>query len=282
MKIVVLIQAHKDVEQINRLIRAFDHPGYAVYVSLDLKSDIDPAQIDPHARRIEPRREIYWGEFAWVEAALGAFTQIEREQDYGYVLNISGQDYPVWSNERILRFLKEAQGKVFVHHAPLAPGGWPEAADRVEYHHYIGKSSIRRLIFKAARGARRLLGIKRTMPGGMNAYGGSNWLTLSREAVTAILAFVAANPGYSEFMRTVVIPDEIFFHTILLNSPLRAVVVNENHRYIDWSERLPNPKCLTSADFAHIEASGKMICRKIDLRTEGGLLDMLDSRRRDA
>ena len=253
-----------------------------MYVSLDLKSGLDPAKLDPRARLVEPRRDIYWGEFTWVEAALAAYAQIEREQNYSYVINISGQDYPVWSNERILRFLEKAKGRVFVHHAPLAPGGWPEAADRVEYHHYNGRSGIRRLTFKAARGVCRLLGLKRSMPGGLKAYGGSNWLTLSREAVAAILAFVAANPSYVEFMRTVVIVDEVFFHTILLNSPLRAVVVNENHRYVDWSERLSNPRCLTSADFEKIGASGKMICRKIDLGTEGGLLDRLDSIRRDA
>lgn len=282
MKIVVLISAHKDIGLLNRLIRAFDHPGFSVYVSLDLKSAVDPAAIDPRARLVAPRREIHWGEFSWVQATLDSFALIEREQDYGYVINISGQDYPVWSNERILRFLEEAQGKVFAHHAPLAPGGWPEAADRVEYYHYVRNSRVLRLGFRVLRGAMRLLGLKRSMPDGMTAYGGANWFTLPREAVSAILAFVAANPRFVEFMRTVSISDEVFFHTILLNSPLRASVVNDNHRYVDWSDRLPNPKLLTSADHAMIAASGKMICRKIDSRTGLELLDLLDARRRDA
>lgn len=282
MKVVVLIQAHKDLVLLNRLIRAFDHPGFIVYVSLDLKSDIDITQIDPRARLVEPRRAIYWGEFSWVQSTLDSFAQIERDEDYGYLINISGQDYPVWNNERILRFLGEAKGKIFAHHAILGPGGWPEAAYRVEYHHYSGTSRVRQLVFKAARGAWRLLGLKRTMPDGMTAYGGSNWFTFPREAVAAILAFIAANPRYVEFMRTVSIADEVIFHTILLNSALRGSVVNDNHRYVDWSERLPNPKLLTRADHEKIAASGKMICRKIDSRTEGGLLEMLDAGRRDA
>ncbi|MDP3542418.1 MAG: beta-1,6-N-acetylglucosaminyltransferase [Elusimicrobiota bacterium] len=282
MKVVVLIQAHKELALLNRLIRAFDDPSFAVYVSLDLKSGIDAAKLDPRARLVEPRREIYWGEFSWVQSALDSFTQIEREQDYGYVINISGQDYPVWSSKRILRFLEAAKGKIFAHHATLGPGGWPEAADRVEHHHYSGRSLVRKLLDKAVRGARRLLGLKRAMPDGMTAYGGSNWFTLPREAVAAILVFVAANPRYMEFMRTVSIADEVVFHTILLNSPLRGSVVNDNHRYVDWSERLPNPKLLTHADHAKIVASGMMLCRKIDLKSGSELLDLLDAGRRDA
>jgi hypothetical protein len=217
-----------------------------------------------------------------VEAMLDSFAEIDGDGGYGHLINISGQDYPVWSCERIQRFLAEAKGRQFLHHTLLAPGGWPEAVDRVEYHHYHGPSWARGVASKALRGVMRALGLKRRMPRALTAYGGSTWWILSREAIRVILDFVAANPAYVEFMRTVAIPDEVFFHTILLNSPLRGSVVNDNHRYVDWSERLAHPKLLTRTDHAKIVASGKMFCRKIDTRTEGGLLDLLDAGRRDA
>lgn len=282
MKTAVLIQAHKEPLLLNRLVRTFDHPDFAVYVNLDSKSEIDPAAIDARARLVSRRRDIRWGGFDLVASTLDSLAEIESAGDYGYLIYVSGQDYPVWGAERIRRFLAEANGRQFVHHAPLAPGGWPEAAERVEYAHYTGTSPVRRLASKALRGVNRALGLKRAMPAGLSAYGGSNWMTLSREAVAAILAYVAANPGYVEFMQTVSIPDELFFHTILMNSPLRETVVNDNLRYIDWSERLPNPKVLTRADHAAIAASGKMFCRKVDSRSSLELLDLLDAGRRDA
>ncbi|UPT75209.1 MAG: beta-1,6-N-acetylglucosaminyltransferase [Elusimicrobiota bacterium] len=282
MKLAVLIQAHKDPEIIDRLIRTFEHPDISVYLSLDLKSGIDPARLDPRARLIQPQRNIYWGSFSWVESALDSFAQIERDGGYDYLMNISGQDYPVWSCARILRFLDEARGKSLVHFAELAPGGWPEAADRVEFPHYTGTSRVRLAASKAVRGVMRALGVKRGMPGGMKPYGGANWFTFSREAVAYIMDFVAANPSYVEFMRSVSIPDEVIFHTILLNSPMRGSIVNDNHRYVDWSERLPNPKLLGRGDYEAIKASGKMLCRKVDPKTSLELMDLLDAGRRDA
>lgn len=282
MKTIVLIHAHKDVVVINRLIRAFDHPSFVVYVHLDLKSDVDPAALDPLARRIRNRRRVYWGDFSQVEAILASLAEIQSAEDYEHVICVSGQDFPVWSNARILRYLSEAKGRQFMHHAPLAPGGWPEAADRVQYYHYTGRSRALSLVYRASRAAMRLLSLKRSMPGGMTAYGGSNWYTLTRGGVEYVLAFVASHQAYIDFMRTVSIPDEVFFHTILLNSDLRDTIVNDHLRYVDWSERLPNPKCLTTADFDRIVASGKMICRKIDVRTGLELVDRLEAHRRNA
>lgn len=282
MKTVVLIHAHKDHEVINRLIRSFDHPRIAVYVHLDLKSDVDPAVLDPRARLIKNRQRVYWGEFSQVVATLGSFKEIHDLEDYDHLLYLSGQDYPVWSNERILRFLDGAKGRQFMVYAPLAPGGWPEAADRIYYYHYNGSSRFLRYVFGALRKTMRALGLKRVLPGGLTAYGGSNWFTLTREGVAQILAFVEEKPEYVEYMKSTSIPDEMFFHTILLNTGLRDTIINENHRYVDWSERLPNPKCLTRADFDAIVVSDKMICRKIDVRTGLELVDLLERRRRNA
>jgi hypothetical protein len=280
VKAAVLIQAHREPAIINRLIRSLLHPGISVYVSVDKKSRIDPAVLDPGARYLGAKRDIWWGDFSLVEGTLDGLAEIRRvDKDYSHAILLSGQDYPVWSGDRILGFLEENEGRSFLHHAPLAPGGWPEAAARLEHHHYHGPSAARRLASKAARGVRRLLGLKRTLPGGLAPHGGSNWFMLAREAVDHCLDYAAANPAYVEFMRTVAIPDESFVHTILLNSPLRGSVVNDNMRYVDWSERRPNPKLLTAADHPAIAASGKMFCRKVDSRVSMELLDLLDAGR---
>ena len=280
MKTVVLIQGHREPAIINRMIRAFRHPDISVCVSLDKKSGIDPTELDPSARFLGAKRDIWWGDFSLVEANLDGFAEVERsEGEYGHLILVSGQDYPVWSSERIAGFLEENRGRTFLQHAPLAPGGWPEAADRVEYFHYHGPSRVRRLAAKALRGAMRGLGLKRTLPGELTPYGGPNWFILSREAVAKVLSFIAANPAFVGFMRKVSIPDEVFYHTILLNSRLSGTIVNESHRYVDWSQKLPNPKLLTAADYPAIVASGKMICRKVDSSVSIELLDRLDAGR---
>ena len=55
-------------------------------------------------------------------------------------------------------------------------------------------------------------------------------------------------------------------------------MVNDNLRYIDWSEGKDSPKTLTIADKDAILASPKLYARKFDMAKEPGVLDFLDSR----
>ena len=52
------------------------------------------------------------------------------------------------------------------------------------------------------------------------------------------------NPDYVRFFEHVFVPDELFFQTIIMNSPLRDTVENDDLRYLDWS-REPAPAVFT-------------------------------------
>jgi hypothetical protein len=73
------------------------------------------------------------------------------------------------------------------------------------------------------------------------------------------------------------VSDEHFFHTILLNSPLRDRIVNDDLRYVDWSghggER---PAILRSSDVGAIRASGQLFARKFDVTVDARVLGLLD------
>jgi hypothetical protein len=73
----------------------------------------------------------------------------------------------------------------------------------------------------------------------------------------------------------VLIPDELFFQTIVLHSPFADTVVNDNLRYIDWSRR-PAPAILHAQDFPSLIGSGKLFARKFDANVDARILDMLD------
>ncbi|MGY0037937.1 hypothetical protein [Pedobacter sp. NJ-S-72] len=70
--------------------------------------------------------------------------------------------------------------------------------------------------------------------------------------------------------------DEFVVASILMNSPYQDKVINENHRYINWSENEAHPKILTINDYQEIIGSGMLFARKFDLDVDLSVLDVLD------
>jgi hypothetical protein len=87
--------------------------------------------------------------------------------------------------------------------------------------------------------------------GALDPYGGSQWWALTREACRYIIAFVQSNEGLSRFFRNTCCPDEMFFHTILGNSPFRSRV-RRNFTYLHMPAG-QRPSFLNSAHVQRIE-----------------------------
>ena len=52
MKQVILIHAHKDLEQLNALVGQLAHGGFIIYVNVDAKSALEVTRISPQARLV--------------------------------------------------------------------------------------------------------------------------------------------------------------------------------------------------------------------------------------
>jgi hypothetical protein len=88
--------------------------------------------------------------------------------------------------------------------------------------------------------------------------------------------FVQRNP-HVRFFEHVFIPDDLFVQTIVVNSPLRETLVNDNLRFIDWSEG-QGPTVLRIEHLPKLIESGKLIARKFDASVDAAILDALDER----
>jgi hypothetical protein len=78
------------------------------------------------------------------------------------------------------------------------------------------------------------------------------------------------------FFKHVLLPEELFFQTVLLSSPLASTVVNDHLRHIVWAGG-GNPKTLTSSDYDAVVSSGKLFARKFDAEVDEAILDRLDA-----
>jgi hypothetical protein len=282
MKQVFLIQAHKDLGQLNALVEQLHDDDFLVYVNLDRKCDIDPAGVDPRARLVQQRVDVHWGGFSQVQAALNSLAQIVAEvPEFDKVLFLSAQDFPLLSNAALKAELARLTGHELLDVVAIGDGPGQWAADfRYQYFYREGGGRAGRLMAALLNKAMRVAGLKRRMPGGMRPYGGSSWWALSRACVCALLERVRREPGMVRFFHSVACPDELFFQTLVMNSPFSARVLGRNFRYVQWPENgARNPKVLDEADFERILAArdqaGAHFCRKIDSRASAGLMPRL-------
>jgi hypothetical protein len=282
MKQVFLIQAHKDLGQLNALIEQLRDDDFLVYVNLDRKCDVDPAGVDPRARLVRKRIDVHWGGFSQVQATLNSLAQIVDEvPEFDKVLFLSAQDFPLLSNAALKDELARLSGRELLDTVAIGSASGQWAADfRYRYFYRDQGSAAERLACSLLNRIMRALGLERRMPRAMQPYGGSSWWALSRDCVLALLERVRREPRTVRFFRSVACPDELFFQTLVMNSPFRTRVLGQNFRYVQWPENgARNPKVLDEADFERIAAArdkcGAQFCRKIDSRASAGLLPRL-------
>ena len=274
MNVGYVVLAYKRPEQVGRLLRWIAGPHSAVAIHVDRSTDetifreLRREAADHPDVQFVPRVRTHWGGFGLVKATLRCMEHLVRTSNVDYVLLLTGQDYPVRSPAAIRGTLAEANGRSFLHHSPIPYAAWgPEGGvNRLENWYHVGR---RRFHFRPP--------WRRATPGGLQPYGGEAYWCLARPAAEHVLRFTGQNRAFMRFFEHVFIPDEIFFHTIVANSPFRDALVNDTLHFVDW-EADPAPAILTSAHYERIVRSGKLFARKFDLTVDERVLDMLDER----
>jgi hypothetical protein len=277
VKVAYLIRAHHAPSLLERLVRRISGPeaGVFIHVSRTAEDRVYNEMVS-RLRDVDrvawlPRRTCRYGGFSLVEATLSGIDAILADGHRPrHTLLLSGQDYPLRPRADLEAFLEGAGEQSFVHHFHLPSDDWREedgGLDRIRHIHFERAKVRTRLL--------RLPVIRRRFPAGYEPYGGSAFWALSTPALEYVHRHVRDNPSFMKFFRHVLIPDEIFFQTILLNSPLRDATINEQLHYVDWSGGGSHPATLGAADLEPMLASGKLFARKFD-PADTGLLDSLD------
>lgn len=298
MKIAYIILAHRYPQQVVRLVQRLNSPDAAFVIHLDSKMDAASAGAVhnglaalPNVAYL-PRISGDWGIWPIVQTTVDGLKLIRRQQPQtDYAVLLSGQSYPLRSNAVIAETLAHLEGKTCMTHKPIPRADWPhDGLDRIEKWHFYWRG--RRFVFPEHRSFRhpvlkpllemgwsagvRLLPMKRRFPAGYAPYGGSQWWCMGRQAIEYVCNFVEHNRRFVRYFHYTYIPDEMFFQTVLINSPLRDQVIDDDLHYIDWSKPV-RPATLTVADLEAMLDSPDLFARKFDASVDGRVLDLLDA-----
>jgi hypothetical protein len=277
--IAYCILTYKEPERVARLVNRLQTDTDFMYIHFDTM--IGKQRFKEWKKFIEmkcPQKNIEivskfrckWGSFGQVDATLSAMKYYE-DYNYDYFINLSGECYPLKPPEVIKKELN-GQNCGFMEFFRIPYGSWWRGGlNRIKNRFYfiprMGYPYVR--IFSIPR-------LKKGLPCGLEPYGGRGGFCLPKEHVSYVIQFVEKNPNVRKFFKRTLIPDEIFFQTILMNSPLRSKVVNDNKRYIDFATKDAHPKILTKDDLGNMKKSGKLFARKFNLDVDKDILDIID------
>jgi hypothetical protein len=277
LKSVFLILVHANSGQLKRLIEKLSIDGSIIYLQVDLKTNISLFEEYKNYSNvifIKKRIKIAWGGYSQVQGMVNSFKEIIPSlQSDQYLSVISGQDYPIMRNEEMNNFLHMNQGKAFMEYY-LIHDEWKAGVKRLERYDFSDFSFPGMATLEIKMNAWLP---KRKPPKDLIYVGKSSWFTLTMEHLQYIVDFLEKNHSIKNYFKLTWGSDELVFQTILYNSKYKEKLVNNNLRYIDWSQGLARPKILDITDAEHLKQSGKFFARKFDEKVDSEILDWIDA-----
>jgi hypothetical protein len=279
MSVAYIVMAHTAPEQVGRLIRRLSAGDAATsfFIHVDRKSPRSVATELAEQIRSVPNcdfmrsRKVYWGHWSQIAVSIDGLGAIERSgHDPDQSVLVTGQHYPIRPHDEIMGRLADP-GAAFIQCEPLPNDDWWP-------HQRGGLDRFERVWVRRPRMQMEMLPlVKKQLPARYRPWGGSAYWSLGREHRKRMLEAIDERDLMRRFRHSLA-GDEVFFQTVLMNSPLRESIVNDSLVFAIWKPRANNPETLTSGDLEAMAGSDKLFARKIDARADPALPDAIDDR----
>ncbi len=309
MEISYIILAHKNPGQLTRLVNklATEESFFYIHVDKNVPADQFLSAVGGKSNVcfIMKREAGTWGDVGIVKATIHALTKIVEDKRRGYCVLMSGQDYPIKSNDTIQSFFKKNDGLNFIESFALPDNKWDNGGrERMEFYKYnltqnrsnyiLIPSFLSGEFCKEIKGnctnILRLIkrGIwptaivrRRKFPDYLQPHGGAQWWAITTDVAVGVVQFVNQHPDYLVYHKYSLLPDEFFFQSILQHLALSAnFKIKPTITYTNWDKpNVPHPVTFTAADFDELKNQPleMLFARKFDTVVDEIILDFIDS-----
>ena len=309
MQINYIILTHKSPIQLERLISRLDDQDSTFFVHIDLKTDIEQFKYlqKENVIFLEDRVDVIWGDFSIVQATLNAMKSIVEYGGQGYTILLSGQDYPIKNKKKIKEYLYKNQDFDFIEFKKVETV-WKNYRERIiarklnlssKKGMYVTifsifdicsfrefciscKNVLKFFTHSSIKNYTRIISFllkKRRLPI-HSQYAGSAWWAFRHSTVIKILELIATKKEVINYYKECLLPDEIFFQTIINSIPNYKVQVKDPITYVNWERKnCPLPVTFKEDDLQEIlnQSEYKVFARKFDIDLNGSyVLDEID------
>jgi glycosyltransferase involved in cell wall biosynthesis len=273
MTFAYLILAHKNPNQLLRLANTLRGTDTYIFIHIDKRveeSAFKSVIAYDNVFFCKNRKTVNWGGFSMIEATMELIGEMAAQIGFpDYVHLLSGQDFPLNSNEYISNYFERNKGTNFMEYFSIPCSIWTNGGlDRIKYKWNIDERGFER------KPKLRNRDLQDSIPD-VTPYGGSQWWSLTGDAVADI--FNKCNQGSElyEFYRYTFIPDEMLFQTFLMNSKFKETVKNDNLRKINWTNA--SPQIFKIGNFEELNSSLKLFARKFDENDDNLILNKMET-----
>jgi hypothetical protein len=276
MRIAYFIIAHKNPQQLASLVNALKYQHTDIYIHIDKKSDIHPfkeALKHTEVFFIKKRVNIHWGAYSQIKATLICLEQIlEEKKEYQHIIYLTGQDYPIKPNRYIHTYLQDNKGKEFINYSIVSDTLATSYGERLKGYYF---QDVRPIFFQKV--LRKLFSFlpKRTFDY-LPIFAGSCYFIITEACAQYIVEFSKKEKQVMRHLAYSLCPDELFIQIIVLNSPFKNLVINDNKRYIEWDSGSSHPRNLMLQDFEKLQQTNMLFARKFDTGTDAAIIEKID------
>ena len=282
-----LVFAHKNPNQLALLLRLLDHPQNDIYLHLDPAARVfDREKLRAAVRQstlfLCSVHHFAWGGEALIDGIRTLLTEATKK-DHLYYHLLSGLDLPLKPQAEIHAFFAANAGLEYIDFdEPVISGALLQ--NRMQTYHFFQNSRERYPLIKSLDcfllTIQYKIGLNRLKNSGVLFQKGSLWFSITHDFALYCLKNA---PVYRPYFRFSKCGDELFFHTMLVNSPFlgrkATKTYNDNRatmRLIDWDRgNGTSPYVFRAVDYDEITQSGMLFARKFDETVDANIIERI-------
>lgn len=278
MRINYLITAYNEPELLKRTIERLKYVDAFFYIHIDKRIDDIPFKEITKGKNVifldeDSRMISQWGDISTCDAILALMRRciadiesLPNEKTEGYCVIMSGTDYPIKTAEQIHRFFTANYPTEYIHFDTLetcSPKVKKIMELHIKYHWLTIRDKFKIVIapyshirpsgaftldwnitsiinvFKYIPRIFTLFFKKRYYPQSIKCHASETWFEITTKSVIYILDFLKKHPEVYEYHKTVGLPEETLFQSILLSHLDTTEMVKDYLIYInrEWPGR---------------------------------------------
>lgn len=265
MKQAFLIMAHNNLPMLQALISSLDHKKVDIYIHIDLKfkdfkEEVLLDKIQFSNIYFVDKQKVFWGGYSQIQVELSLFRAAYfSSQNYTYYHLMSGQDVLLQPIDSILEYFSNQYPSQFIEYDRVDESTLKRIKFYYPFQDRINKRSISSRVAKVGVEVQKILRVDRIKKNELAFYKGSNWVSITRDAVGSILK--ETKPIIEKSFKNGFLVDEMYKQTIIGQTKHKYDIKNNNLRYIDWERG--NPYTFKVSDLPELISSNKLFARKV-------------------
>ncbi len=221
---------------------------------------------------------------------------IESGIDFDRVFILTGQDYPLLSNEEINNVLSSDPNKEYIKGLNLTalPKGHVQRDKVMVYYFFLNMTYapriIQKILWKGSRVIMKMLPFRKkpyVLVDGekWNIYFSSSYMCITMALARYVYNEMIQNEALQKYFKTAFAPEELVIPTIIFNSPFKhhcelyeknqydGLITLSKITYFNYGKII---QVFALKDYQELKKSGRMFARKFAAKISDELMDKLD------